>query len=422
MSALTHEQPGLALTPAEEELVRQVTVEVRQRLMEEPRYGRAELRSRAEHLAREHLQRRFLPRSDEDRVATAVTWEIAGFGPLEVFLADESITDVLVNGADQVFIRRGSEYVPTQVRFRSEKHLREVIDRIIEPLGRSLDESTPFVDGRLPDGHRVHAVIPPLSRGGTCLSVRLFRRCRWQLAELAAAGMFSEGMARFLTAAVQGRASMVISGGTGAGKTTLLAALAALVPGGERLLVVEDSAELVIPHPHVVYLETRVPNAEGRGEVTLWELVRHALRMAPTRILVGEVRGPEALALLDAINTGHEGSLATVHANSPAHALDRLASLVVRALPALPPAAIRAQMMGCLDFVVQVRHCADGVRRVAEVAEVVPDPAAGNLGLHTVFAWRDGRLAVAADPPRAWGQWVRVGLVDGEWPGSQGGA
>lgn len=414
-----HRPARKVATPEQrEEWVASAAQSVREQLLWEPRYSREALRERVAGLAREYFRQRFLPQAEAEELSTAVVWEIAGFGPLESLLGDEAITDILVNGPGQVYIRQGAGFLLSPVRFRSESHLREIVDRIIEPLGRRLDESTPCVDGRLPEGHRVHAIIPPLARGGTCLSIRLFRRRRWSLPELAANGAMDGRLLAFLTAAVQGAASMVISGGTGAGKSTLMAALAGLVPAGERLVVVEDSGELLIHHPHVVYLECRSPNTEGRGGVGLWDLVRQALRMAPTRILVGEVRGPEALALLDAINTGHRGSLATVHANSPGHALDRLASLVARALPGMAPANIRTQMMGSLDLVLQLTQGRDGVRRVAEVAEVMHhggDPDAA-LALRPVFSWTGQGYRVSPGPPAGWAEWAQVAGLDGGWP------
>lgn len=395
---------------------------VRRRLLQEPRYERLELRQRAGELAREYFRQRLVPQSEAESMVTAAVWEIAGYGPLEALLSDESITDILVNGPDRVYVRRGAGFVLTDVRFSSEQHLRDVVDRIVEPLGRRLDESNPYVDGVLPDRHRVHAIIPPLARGGTHLSVRLFRRRRWSLADLATVGAMSPAMHAFLAAGVAGAASMVVSGSTGAGKTTLLGALAALVPPAERLLVIEDTGELVIDHPHVVYLEARSANTEGRGGVPLGDLVRQALRMAPTRILVGEVRGPEALALLDAINTGHEGSLATVHANSPAHALDRLAALVSRALPGHSAEGIRAQMMGCLDLVIQVTHCVDGVRRVTAIAEVVAADTGPSLTLRPVWTWEAGAFRASSVAPGRWAAWADAAGVPSCWPPLPAGA
>lgn len=413
MSPATHH-----FTQQQEALLQTAVAWVRERLLQEPRYGRTELRRRAQELAGMYFRERLLPQAESAPLVAAVTWEIAGFGPLEPLLADEQITDIVVNGAEAVLVRRGAGYERTEVQFQSEHHLREIVDRIVEPLGRRLDESNPYVDGRLPDGHRIHAIIPPLARGGTHLSIRLFRRRRWSLPELAAAGAISPELLTFFRVAVQGAAAIVVSGSTGAGKTTLLGALAALVPPEERLVVVEDSGELVIDHPHVVCLETRAPNAEGRGGVPLLDLVRQALRMAPTRILVGEVRGVEALAMLDAINTGHRGSLATVHANSPAQALDRLAALVARAQPGLPIEAIRMQMMGCLDLVVQVTHCRDGQRRVTAVAEVVPGHDRA-LTLRPVFTWQ-GAFQVTATPPRSWPEWAAAAGVSPDRPPAGG--
>jgi pilus assembly protein CpaF len=299
------------------------------------------------------------------RVVEELLAEVQGLGPLEPLLADPAVTEVMVNGPNEVWVERAGrlERVPIVVDAPAIEHL---IEKVVGPLGLRVDRSSPLVDARLPDGSRVNAVVPPLAVDGPCLTIRRFGARPVPLEAFA-----SPAVVELLSWAVRARLNVMVSGGTGAGKTTLLNALGARIPAGERVVTVEDAAELRLPGDHVVRLEARPPNAEGAGAVRVRDLVRNALRMRPDRILVGEVRGPEALDMLQAMNTGHEGSLSTCHANGPADALRRLETMVLMGDVDLPLAAVRAQLDSALDLVVQVARCPDGARRIVEVAEVV---------------------------------------------------
>jgi pilus assembly protein CpaF len=296
---------------------------------------------------------------------------------------------VMVNGPGEVFVERHGRIEPAGAEFASAAELEHAIERILAPLGRRVDEASPLCDARLPDGSRVNVVIPPLALGGACLTIRRFRRQGFSLEELADNATLPPDLAGFLGHCVAARASILVSGGTGSGKTTTLNALSGAVPGGERIVTIEDAAELRLRQRHVVRLEARPANLEGRGEVTIRQLVRNALRMRPDRIVIGEVRGGEALDLLMALNTGHEGSLTTVHANSPADALRRLETLALMADVALPHSAIREQLATALDLVVHQSRAPDGARRVESVAEVVR--TAGAAGVRELYRARDGR-------------------------------
>ena len=308
-----------------------------------------------------------------------------GLGPLEPLLADPSVDEVMVNGSDSVWVERHGRLEPADVQFAAEADLLHAIERILAPLGRRVDEASPLCDARLPDGSRVNVVIPPLALSGPCLTIRRFRRHGFSLSDLVENGTLSEELASFLARCVRARASILVSGGTGSGKTTTLGALSGALPEGERIVTIEDAAELRLRQPHVVRLEARPPNLEGRGEVTIRQLVRNALRMRPDRIVVGEVRGSEALDMLMALNTGHDGSLTTVHANSPPDALRRVETLALMAGVGLPHAAVREQLASALQLVVHQARAPDGRRRVESVAEVVRlGDAAGTRELYTV--------------------------------------
>ncbi|HET6550512.1 MAG TPA: CpaF family protein [Solirubrobacter sp.] len=311
-----------------------------------------------------------------------------GLGPLEPLLADPAVDEIMVSGTSPVWVERGGRLEPTGVRFEREGDLRDAIERILAPLGRRADEAEPIADARLPDGSRVNVVLPPLALDGPALTIRRFRRRGFAPDELVENGTLTRPLLAFLARAVRARATILVCGGTGSGKTTTLNALSSFVGEGERVVTIEDAAELRLRQPHVVRLEARPPNLEGRGEVTIRRLVRNALRMRPDRIIVGEVRGPEALDLLTALSTGHDGSLSTVHAGSPAEALRRIEVLALMADVDLPHAAIREQVADAFDLVVCQARTADGARRVVAVAEVVrvaAGPAAREL-----YAWRDG--------------------------------
>ncbi len=296
--------------------------------------------------------------------------EVLGLGPLESLLQDPSVSDILVNAYRQVYVERAGRLELTPVRFRDNTHLREVIEKIVARVGRRIDESSPMVDARLADGSRVNAIIPPLAIDGPILSIRKFNKNMLTLEDLIKMRALTEGMGELLKAAVRTRLSTVISGGTGSGKTTLLNLLSGFIPATERIITIEDSAELQLRQEHVVRLETRIANVEGKGEVTQRDLFRNSLRMRPDRIILGEVRAAEALDMLQAMNTGHDGSLATVHANSPRDAVSRLETMVAMAGLNIPPHAIRRQVASALDVIVQVQRLADGTRKVMSIQEV----------------------------------------------------
>lgn len=305
-----------------------------------------------------------LEAATRQELVAAVLRDLTGFGPLEEVMADPTVEEVMVVGHDEVFVERAGAIHATGIQFRDEEHLRNTIERILAPLGRRVDESSPMADARLPDGSRVNVVIPPLAVDGPSVSIRRFARERFLPADLVSNETITGEEAELLGRAVAGGECILISGGTGSGKTTLLNALASFIPPGERIVTIEDSAELDLGQDHVVRLEARPENVEGRGEVTIRDLLRNALRMRPDRIVIGEVRGPEALDLLNALNTGHDGVLSTVHANSATDALDRLELLALMAGVGLPREAIGRQFRRGIDLVVQIARQADGSRKV----------------------------------------------------------
>ena len=296
---------------------------------------------------------------------------ILGLGPLEPFVRDPEITEIMVNGPLAVYVERGGKIHKTEAEFKSEEDLRRTIDKIVARVGRRVDDSSPYVDARLADGSRVNAIIPPLAVKGSALTVRKFSADPFTAKDLVDFGTLTPQLVQFLEACVRGRLNILVSGGTGAGKTTMLNVLSAFLPEGERIITIEDSAELRLQQPHVVSLEFRPPNIEGEGEVTIRDLVRNALRMRPDRIVVGEVRGGETLDMLQAMNTGHDGSISTIHANSPRDVLSRLETLALMAGMDLTVRALREQVAAAIDVVVHVSRLQDGVRRVTNVTEVV---------------------------------------------------
>jgi pilus assembly protein CpaF len=320
------------------------------------------------------------------RIVELILRDTVGLGPLEELMADPRVEEVMVNGPDEVYVEREGRIERTGVRFDSERALRDAIERILTPLGRRIDELSPMVDARLDDGSRVNVVIPPLAVGGPSLSIRRFAAARPGPDEMVASGTLTSEARDLLEAAVRARRSILISGGTGSGKTTLLNALSSYIGREERVITIEDAAELALRQPHVVRLETRPASVEGRGEVTIRDLLRNALRMRPDRIVIGEVRGAEALDLLTALNTGHDGALSTVHANSPEDALRRLETLSLMAGVGLPHEAIRQQVARGIEIVAHLARGGDGSRRVVEIAEVVG--VAGGAGVREV--WRRG--------------------------------
>jgi pilus assembly protein CpaF len=316
------------------------------------------------------LDRTPLTREERRQIVREIADDILGYGPLEPLLNDDSVTEVMVNAFDRIYIERSGRIERTQSTFADNAHLLRIIDKIVSQVGRRVDESSPMVDARLPDGSRVNAIIPPLALRGPTLTIRKFARDPYTMDDLINFGSISPKAAQFLASCVKGKLNILISGGTGTGKTTLLNAMSAFVPGDERIVTIEDAAELQLQQEHVITLESRPPNIEGSGEVRIRELVRNALRMRPDRIIVGEVRGPETLDMLQAMNTGHEGSLTTIHANSPRDALSRLETLVLTAGVDLPLRAIREQTSSAFDLLVQISRLVDGSRRITAVTEV----------------------------------------------------
>jgi pilus assembly protein CpaF len=317
------------------------------------------------------LDRTPLTREERRQVTREITDDILGYGPLEPLLRDDSVTEVMVNNHDRVYVERNGKLEVTDAAFVDSAHLLRIIDKIVSQVGRRVDEASPMVDARLPDGSRVNAIIPPLSLRGPTLTIRKFSRDPYTMDDLITFGSVSPEAAQFLSACVRGKLNVLISGGTGTGKTTTLNALSAFVPNDERIVTIEDAAELQLQQDHVITLESRPPNIEGEGEIRIRELVRNALRMRPDRIIVGEVRGAETLDMLQAMNTGHEGSLTTIHANSPRDALSRLETLVMTAGVELPHRAIREQISSAFDLLVQISRLVDGSRRITHITEVL---------------------------------------------------
>ena len=369
---------------------------LRERLIERARSGEGGRALESEVQALVEAEAGPLPEADREALCERVVLLARGLGPLEPLLSDPSVDEVMVNGPESVYVERRGQLERTAVSFGGETELLHAIERILSPLGRRVDEASPLCDARLPDGSRVHAVIPPLSLTGPCLTIRRFRREGFGLRDLVARGTLVPELAEFLALCVTAKAAVLVSGGTGSGKTTTLNALSGAIPGEERIVTIEDAAELRLRQRHVVRLEARPPGLDGRGEVTIRTLVRNALRMRPDRIVVGEVRGPEALDMLQALNTGHDGSLTTVHANSPEDALRRVETLALMAGVGLPHAAVRDQVASALDVVVHQARQAGGARVVESVTEVVR--AAGGTGTRELYRRGGGLRAPAAGP------------------------
>ncbi|HYY64631.1 MAG TPA: CpaF family protein [Gaiellaceae bacterium] len=326
------------------------------------------LRAVTEQLA---LDRTPLTREERRQITKEITDDILGYGPLEPFLHDDTVTEVMVNGPDMIYVERFGKIEHTAASFLDDAHLMRIIDKIVSTVGRRVDESSPMVDARLPDGSRVNAIIPPLALRGPTLTIRKFSRDPYTMDDLIEFGSITPKAAQFLAACVHGKLNILISGGTGTGKTTTLNAMSAYIPNAERIVTIEDAAELQLQQQHVITLEARPPNIEGEGEIRIRELVRNSLRMRPDRIIVGEVRGPETLDMLQAMNTGHEGSLTTIHANSPRDALSRLETLVMTAGVELPHRAIREQIASAFDLLIQITRLVDGSRRLTHISEVL---------------------------------------------------
>ncbi len=308
---------------------------------------------------------------ERQTLVSDIARDVMGLGPIEQFLADPTITEVMVNGTSYIYVERHGIIEQTRARFTSEEHLRRVVDRIVASVGRRVDDSSPMVDARLADGSRVNVIVPPLSLDGSILTIRKFAAEPYQVADLIAMGTLTEQASSVLASSVEGGMNILISGGTGTGKTTMLNVMSSFVPSADRIVTIEDAVELQLRQEHVIRLEARVSNTEGQGEITIRDLVRNALRMRPDRIIVGEVRGAEALDMLQAMNTGHDGSMSTVHANSPRDALARLETMVLMAGFDLPTRAIREQIASALNLIVHVDRFRDGSRRISHVTEVV---------------------------------------------------
>jgi pilus assembly protein CpaF len=308
--------------------------------------------------------------SQRQRMCREVLAEVRGFGPLQELLDDETISEIMVNGPRQIYVEKSGSLERSPKAFHDDGHVLRILEKIISPLGRRLDTSAPMVDARLPDGSRVNAIIPPVALGGPTVTVRKFARDPYTASDLVGKGTMSEEMRAFLEACVVGRLNILVSGGTGSGKTTTLNVLSSFIPHRERIVTIEDAAELQLQQEHIVTLESRPPNIEGKGEVTIRMLVRNALRMRPDRIVVGECRGAEALDMLQAMNTGHDGSMSTIHANTPRDSISRLETLVLMAGADLPSRAIRDQMSSALDLIVQQARFRDGGRRITHITEV----------------------------------------------------
>jgi pilus assembly protein CpaF len=356
---------------------------LRARLVERARDGEAGGSLDEEVRALVEREAAALPEAEREALRDRLIVLATGLGPLEPLLADASVDEVMVNGPESVYVERRGQLERAGVRFGSEAELMHAIERVLAPLGRRVDEASPLCDARMADGSRVNVVLPPLSLSGPCLTVRRFRREGFSLRALVANGTMSPALAELLAMCVAARASVLVSGGTGSGKTTTLNALSGAIPGEERIVTIEDAAELRLRQRHVVRLEARPPNLEGRGEVTIRQLVRNALRMRPDRIVIGEVRGAEALDMLQALNTGHDGSLTTVHANSPEDALRRVETLALMAGVGLPHAAVREQTASALDLIVHQTRLPDGSRAVESVTEVVR--TAGGAGVRELY-------------------------------------
>src|SRR5579863_8611394 len=313
---------------------------------------------------------RLLTETDRARLVEEIKNELLGLGPLEPLLWDEDVSDILVNGPNQVYVERQGKLYLTDVRFNDDQHLMLIIDRIVSQVGRRVDEASPMVDARLHDGSRINAIIPPLALDGPSLSIRRFGKKRYTVDDLIDKETVTAEMVEFMQAIVKARLNVLVCGGTGSGKTTMLNCMSSFIPSDERIVTIEDSAELLLQQPHVVRLETRPPNVEGKGEVTQRELVKNCLRMRPDRIIVGEVRGGEVFDMLQAMSTGHDGSIATVHANTPRDAIQRLEMMMLLSGASIPQRAMRQQIASALNMVVHVSRLADGSRKMMKISEI----------------------------------------------------
>ncbi len=353
------------------------------------RLSQAELMQRVDQLIAEiaNEQKLLLNQVEQRALGAAIVDDMIGLGPLETLLRDDTVADILVNGPAMIFVERRGKLELTQYHFRNNAHVLHVAQRIASAIGRRIDESSPMLDARLADGSRVNVIIPPLSLKGPCISIRKFSRSVMDFSKFAQLGSVSPHLGRALEIAARCRLNIIISGGTGSGKTTLLNAMSRMIDHGERIITMEDAAELQLQQPHVIQLETRPANIEGNGEITQRDLVRNALRMRPDRIIIGEVRGAEAFDMMQAMNTGHNGSMSTVHANSARDALSRIENMILMASVNLPIRAIRGQMTSAIDLIVHTERMRDGIRRVTEVVEIVGIEEE-TITLGTLFTYR----------------------------------
>ncbi len=367
----------MAPLPQERDAFETIKKRVQERLLSEldPRLDlsrTAEVRQQVQEVFNAILEAEkiVLSRAERLRLFEAIAAEILGYGPIEPLLRDDTITEIMVNGPKQVYIERGGKLYKTDVTFENDDHVMRIIDRIVSPIGRRVDESTPYVDARLPDGSRVNIIIPPISLIGPVITIRKFSRDPFTVDDLIRFGTMTPEIAKFLEACVKARLNIIVSGGTGSGKTTTLNVLSSFIPEDERIITIENAAELQLHQEHVVTLESRPPNIEGKGEITIRDLVINALRMRPERIIVGECRGGEALDMLQAMNTGHDGSLTTLHSNSPRDTLSRLETMVLMAGMELPVRAIREQIASAVDLIVHQERLRDGTRKIVSITEV----------------------------------------------------
>ncbi len=331
-----------------------------------------ELRAEISSIASEILERKgiVLNREDRQQLNNELYDEVTGLGPLEALLRDDTISDILVNGPHQIFVERGGKLELSDVTFKDEKHLLRIIDKIVSAVGRRVDESNPYVDARLADGSRFNAMVPPIAIDGSLVSIRKFKKDKLGIDDLVRFGAFTEEMAAYLQAAVATRLNIIVSGGTGSGKTTTLNALSSFIDNSERILTIEDTAELQLQQVHVGRMETRPPNVEGKGEVTARDCIKNALRMRPDRIIVGETRGEEVIDMLQAMNTGHDGSMTTIHANNPRDAISRLENMIAMAGMEMPIKAVRSQIASAVNLIVQASRLQDGSRRMTSITEI----------------------------------------------------
>jgi len=396
------------VVPTQLDMHRQLVSQVRDRVVAELREGDLSdtevIRRKIGEIYGEVLLQSgmILGRNERERLLDRVIAEILGYGPLDILLRDETVTEIMVNGPNKIYVERGGKIELTPYRFDDTAHLMRIIERIVAPLGRRIDEASPMVDARLPDGSRVNAIIPPLSLVGPVLTIRKFFRVPLGVEDLVRLGTCTAQFLDFVRMCVQSRLNIVVSGGTGAGKTTLLNILSSFLPADERIITIEDAAELQLRQEHVVTLESRPPNLEGQGQITIRQLVINALRMRPDRIVVGEVRGGEALDMLQAMNTGHDGSLTTAHSNSPRDTLRRLETMVLMAGMDLPLRAIREQIASAINLIIHVQRLRDGSRKVVQASEVT-GMEGDTILLQDIFKFeetgtRDGRVLGRLQP------------------------